>query len=320
MLKPISAITIITVLAIGMFATAADAVTFTWNDTNTPQPGTYDWFAASSWDMPDGIPTDGVGNLANAEQGNNNITININNGGNDVNLPNSTIRFGRGNYVDLVGADDEIIGDTLQINGAGGAPPVFDVAVTGNTVTSNRHGGVFNVASTLGTINSQGNHQQKWIFNATPTAALTSIRMADNDDRGKNHDDNFTVNVDMSTLAFDLEWGRVTVASGTTFDVGDLQITFDADWETINGGDGVFNQVVLDGDMTASSLTFENIDTGNNTTLAPQAAGTYGRDGLGGVDFNVSWITGDGVLTVIPEPASLALLGIGGLLMLRRHK
>ena len=53
-----------------------------------------------------------------------------------------------------------------------------------------------------------------------------------------------------------------------------------------------------------------------------QAPGTYGRIGLAGVDFNVPWIssTGNGILTVIPEPASLVLAGLGGLLIAARRR
>ena len=51
-----------------------------------------------------------------------------------------------------------------------------------------------------------------------------------------------------------------------------------------------------------------------------QGYGTWGRMGLGGATHNVSWITGDGILTVVPEAGTIALLAVGGLGMLRRRR
>lgn len=313
--------TITTASLVAAITTGVHAASFSWDDGATPGLGPHSVFTAGNW-TDDNPPVNAGGNTVSIDVGDNEQRqFDINNGGANFDMgATDHITIGRGNFIDSAGADDAFIGGEIRVNGAGGSAPIFDVAVIANQISSDRHGAIFNAATTIGSINSEGGHQQKWEFNAAPTAAINSIRMADTDGRGFGHDDNFGVNVDMSALAFDLEWGQVTVGGGSTFDVGALQITFDADWEGGNGGGGVNNQIVLNGDMTANSLTFENINVANDVSLASQATGTYGRIGLGGVDHNVDWITGDGVLAVVPEPGSIALLGIGGLLIARRRR
>jgi hypothetical protein len=53
---------------------------------------------------------------------------------------------------------------------------------------------------------------------------------------------------------------------------------------------------------------------------SPMAAGTWGKTGSGADYFNDTYFTGTGVLTVLPEPATMALLGLGGLGVLLRRK
>jgi len=56
-----------------------------------------------------------------------------------------------------------------------------------------------------------------------------------------------------------------------------------------------------------------NAGTGN---LGGDGTGTF-TGGLGGIDFNN--FAGDQFFTLVPEPASMALMGLGGLMMLRRR-
>ncbi|MDF3129327.1 PEP-CTERM sorting domain-containing protein [Kiritimatiellaeota bacterium B1221] len=81
--------------------------------------------------------------------------------------------------------------------------------------------------------------------------------------------------------------------------------------------------------LISFSGNYANVDLGSgvNQTIAglffdgaSQAAGTWGASGSGATFENDDWFTGSGVITVIPEPSSILLLGIGfGLLTIVRR-
>ncbi len=303
---------------VGIATSQSQGAMHDWNVGTTPA-GTYSWFDGTNWvGSVGGVPVNG--NTVDLEIDNVQRTYDINNGGAGVFLPNSTIDIGRGVYTDGSGNDDVFTGNLIRMNGAGGQAAVFNVPVVANSLTTDRHGATFNAPTTIGTIDSFGGHQINWTFNASPTAPITSIRMGGTDDRGGLHDDNFTVNVDMETLAFDLEWGRITVGAGATFDVGAFQMSDDAAWL-------VKNQLVLHGNMFANSFDLEMLNGNTILSLTDQGVGTWGAIGNLDVDHQVAFITGNGILTVgqisggaIPEPAGLALLGLAAGALARRRR
>ncbi len=81
------------------------------------------------------------------------------------------------------------------------------------------------------------------------------------------------------------------------------------------------NATVSIADDAFLDLTYNDIDTIYALIFdgAAQANGTYGALGSG-ADNQVDYITGNGWLEVVPEPASLALFGFGAALLFRRRK
>ena len=81
---------------------------------------------------------------------------------------------------------------------------------------------------------------------------------------------------------------------------------------------GVENDVT-DGLM---ELFFTGINdiSGLHFNGSQQALGTWGAIGNGSVDFTSGFFTGTGMLNVIPEPATMGLLALGGLALLGRRR
>jgi hypothetical protein len=104
------------------------------------------------------------------------------------------------------------------------------VPVTANAVTSNRHGAVFNDATTLSTLTAGGGHQNKWRFNASPTAPLTLIELVSTDGRGSDFDDTFHVDADVATATMNHVWSQVRVYAGDKLTVGTYNLSMDPGW------------------------------------------------------------------------------------------
>ena len=284
-------------------ALPATAATVSWQ-SGTPN-ATYAWFDGANW-VGGNFP--GAGDDANLQVDNTQRTYDIDNSGAGVNLPGSTITLGRGNFIDGNGSDDGITAGTIAFNGQGGSAPVMDVPVSATTFSSNRHGAILNQPFTVTTILAQSGHQDKWEVNASPTGTINYILLDENRGAdGGTIDGYFEVNADTNVATLDHVWSRLHVGSGATLTVDTFNYTF----YTNQASDNNINPIVLNGDLTAT--TFNAIDNVTGTPVE-QGSGTWGGTGSG-ADNIVPWISGDGILTVVPEPGSalLALLGLGAL-------
>ena len=295
-------------LAACFLTASANAVTVSW-DTGTPGSATYSWFNPSNWS--DGaLPVDGTGNIADLEVDNVQRTYDINNGGAGVNLPNSQIDIGRGVYEDSSGSDDSITADEIRFNGAGGQAPTMNVSFTASTISSNRHGAIINAPWSANTILAQSGHQDKWSINASPTGIVNTILLDENrGPDGGTIDGFFETNVDMAVNTIDHVWSSLEVGdAGATLAVGTYNYTFYDNNPNNAPNNQNLNPVALTGNMLVTN--FNMIDIADGTPMA-QSIGTYGSIGSG-ADNQVPWITGDGILTVIPEPGTALLALLGG--------
>jgi hypothetical protein len=240
-------------------------------------------------------------------------TYDIDNGGNGVNMPSSLLDIGRGVYLDGSAggdpslADDGIVADVINFNGAGGSAPIMNVPVTANEFKSNRHGARFFREITVSNIWANSSHQDKWEINASPTGPITFVQLDENrGSDGGSIDWYFQFNADTTVTTLEHVWSSLRVGAGSTLSVGLYDYT---DWTTAGTDPNTnLNPVVLDGNMTASTFTMNDVN---------QGVGTWGRIGSG-ADTEVEWITGDGLLTVpIPEPSTLVLAVVGTLCLAR---
>lgn len=275
------------------------------------------WFDTTKWftdtanpQTPNGaVPLDGQSVAHSNSCCNPEPFVDINNGGQGVNLPTSAIRFdaktnlldssagdltdiGDGSYnLELV--DDALIADTIAFNGAGGRGIDVFVPVIAKTLTSNRHGAALNLPITVETILARSGHQDKWIINASPTAPLVLIELDENrGPDGGNTDGFFRVNADLETATLNHVWSRLIVGAGATLTVGTYNLNDYSEAPAPNNNPA---PVELEGDMKVESFNFGGV---------AQPDGTWGAIGSG-ADNEVAWITGEGLLTVGggPPPA-----------------
>ena len=134
--------------------------------------------------------------------------------------------------------------------------------------------------------------------------------------------------------------GRVTLSGSntytgpTTINAGSLRVT---DTGTLGDGDLVvrpLGTLISETSDAIDDAALVTVDTGGLIDLADgvldtigslnlggtlfTAIGTYGGTGSGADFIHADFFTGTGALQIIPEPASLALLGVAGLLLAPR--
>lgn len=225
--------------------------------------------------------------------------VGIDNFSNGVNLPNTRVRFERKITIndssamgDPLLADDGLVFDTMNLNGAGGGAIIFNVPVTADTMTSDRHGGVFNREVTVNTILAESAHQDKWEINASATGVINYLLLDENrGPDGGNVESFFQINSHLELNWVDHVWNHMIIGADSLTSVN-TYIYFDYTNQQDNNN---INPITLDGTLTVG--IFNIYDIANDSTIGLDI-GSYGSIDNQDADFQTDFITGDGLLLV----------------------
>ncbi len=257
-----------------------------WFDANNWQEG---FVPESDLDVRFGVGSD---DLSRDE-------VDIDNFSSGVNLPDTLVRFERKmTFVDSSAmgdpllADDGLVFDTMNLNGKGGGAVVFNVPVTADTMTSNRHGGIFNREITVNTILAESAHQDKWEINASATGVINYLLLDENrGPDGGNVESFFQINSDLEFNMVDHVWNHMRIGADSLTSVN-TYVYFDYTNQQDNNN---INPITIDGTLTVG--IFNIYDVANGSTIGLDI-GSYGSIDNQGVDFQTDFITGDGLLLV----------------------
>ncbi len=256
------------------------------------------WYDNNNWE---GGLIPSAGDDVFFEQGNLAIeTVDVNNGGLGVNSPDNQLRIERKVIFndnrapgDPSTADDGMVFNLIQANGRGGQGVTFNVPVIANTITSNRHGAIFNREITVNEILARSAHQDKWQINAGSTDPIQYIEI----DQNRGPDGSaitsfFAIRSDLEVEYMTQVWGTLRVREGITTEVNEyLYFDYTAQEENNN-----INPIQLAGELIVDRFLIMDVHSNTLTFLAP---GTYGSLDNQSTDFQVDFITRDGVLTVV---------------------
>ena len=257
------------------------------------------WFDQGNW-VESLVPEDGDSvrfGLVNPDFAVENVDID--NGGAGINLPNSTLRIERKvNFSDASAggdpelADDGMVFDIIRINGSGGRGVIFDVPVTANQVSSNRHGGIFNREIAINEILATSGHQDNWQINASATQPVNYILVDEN--RGPDGDtinSAFNINSDLEVRLLEHVWSRVRIGVNAFVEVDRYVYN-----SFINQAeDNNINPLTINGTLRVED--FIVFDVASETSVGLEI-GTYGSLDNENTDFQTNFINGDGMLIV----------------------
>jgi len=263
------------------------------------------WFDSNNWVELE-VPFDGVEVRFGVGDNDNSLdAVNIDNLSNGVNLPNSTLRLERkvtfsdeGALGNPQQADDGMIFDVMAINGAGGIGVTFDVPVTADIMTSNRHGGVFNREITVNSILAESRHQDKWQINAGATKPISYVLIDENrDEDGGTVDGFFKINSDLIIDQLDFVWGSLQIGSEVDVVIDVLNVSVFSNQEENNN----ISPIVIAANSTVFVSSLKLLDVANNDVTFV-SNGSYGSEDNTETDFTTPLIVGEGVLVVCRLP------------------
>ncbi|WP_395374752.1 hypothetical protein [Marinicella sp. W31] len=269
--------------------------------TNWVSDNNGSWFDDNNW-VEGFVPSDGIDVAFGIVNPNNNRDqVDIDNAGNGVILPNSEIRFERkitfsdaSANGDPLLADDGLAFQNMRINGAGGAAVVFNVPVTADTVSSNRHGGIFNREINIKNILAVSQHQDRWQINASAIAPISYLLIDESrGPDGDTLDGAFRVNSDLEFNRLEHVWGRMRIAESIFVEVATYLYT-DHTKQLENNN---INPIFINASAILRVADFIIYDK-ENDVITRQEKGSYGSLDNEDVDFQVDFIIGEGQLIV----------------------
>ena len=230
--------------------------------------------------------------------------VDVDNASNGVILPNSTIRLERKiNFSDASAlgdpllADDTLHFDTMAINGAGGRGVIFDVPVTAVTMTSNRHGGVFNREITVNNILATSAHQDNWQINAGATKPINYILIDENRDAdGGTVDGSFEINSDLIIRQLDFVWGSLQMGADIEVRIDELNVSVFAN-QTENNN---ISPLRIGANSVVRVESLALFDVANEELIVAEN-GSYGSEENSNTEFNTPLIVGEGILIVCQQ-------------------
>ena len=129
---------------------------------------------------------------------------------------------------------------------------------------------------------------------------------------------------DTNVFNFELSSSGFTKLNAGTFRIGNggltadiANATYNVDMASYTGGTGVIELVDFSGDSAPGGMdnaTFTNVTTGANLNVLN--AGSY----VANIQWNDTTEAIELNITAVPEPGSLALISLGGLLIVRRRR
>jgi|GEM_PF-5051597 len=263
------------------------------------------WFDSNNWVELE-VPFDGVEvRFGVGDNDNSNDEVNIDNFSNGVNLPNSTLRLERKvTFSDQSAlgnpqlADDGMFFDVMAINGAGGIGVTFNVPVTADAMTSNRHGGVFNREITVNSILAESRHQDKWIINAGATKPINYILIDENRDAdGGTVDGFFKINSDLIIDQLDFVWGSLQIGPDVDVTIDVLNVSIFSNQAENNN----ISPLVIAANSSVFVSSLKLMDVANNEVTVV-SNGSYGSEDNTETDFTTPLIVGEGVMVVCDLP------------------
>ena len=262
------------------------------------------WFDVNNWEEAT-VPIDGDEIRFGVNDNDNSVDeVDVDNFSNGVNLPNSKIRLERkitfsdaSALGDPLLADDAMVFDVMQINGAGGRGIIFNVPVTAHTMSSDRHGGVFNREITVENILAESKHQDQWQINAGATKPVNYILIDENrDEDGGTVDGSFKINSDLIIKQLDFIWGSFQIGTDVSVRIDELNVSIFANQPENNNISPMVigvNSIVL-----VESLTL--FDVANQEMIVAEN-GSYGSLDNTNTEFTTPLIVGEGILIVCQQ-------------------